>query len=62
MVNHRHYTTEKFNLGLLNGTDYSTAKTNLFKAESEYLQSKYQYIFQQKIMDYYRNGYVETEN
>ena len=56
------YTTEKFNLGLLNGTDYSTAKTNLFKAESEYLQSKYQYIFQQKIMDYYRNGYVETEN
>lgn len=56
------YTIEKFNLGLLNGTDYSTAKTNLFKAESEYLQSKYQYIFQQKIMEYYRNGYVETEN
>ena len=56
------YTTEKFNLGLLNGTDYSTAKTNLFKAESEYLQSKYQYIFQQKIMEYYKTGYVETEN
>ncbi len=55
------YTAEKFDLGLLNGTDYSTAKTNLFKAESEYIQSKYQYVFQQKIMDYYKNGYVETE-
>lgn len=48
-------TQEKFNLGMLNGTDYSTAKANLFKAESEWLQSKYQYIFQHKILDYYRN-------
>lgn len=55
------YTAEKFNLGLLNGTDYSTAKTNLFKAESEYIQTKYQYIFQQKIMEYYKSGHVETE-
>ena len=48
-------TLEKFNQGMLNGTDYSTAKANLFKAESEYLQSKYQCIFQQKILDYYNN-------
>lgn len=48
-------TKEKFNLGMLNGTDYSTAKANLSKAESEYLQCKYQYIFQRKILDYYRN-------
>lgn len=54
-------TAEKFDLGLLNGTDYSTAKTNLFKAESEYIQSKYQYIFQQKIIEYYKSGHVETE-
>lgn len=49
------YTKEKFDLGMLNGTDYTVAKTNLFKAESEYLQNKYQYIFQIKILDYYRN-------
>lgn len=55
------HTAEKFNLGLLNGTDYSTAKTNLFKAESEYIQTKYQYIFQKKIMEYYKCGHVETE-
>ena len=48
------HTSEKFNLGMLDGTDYTTAKNNLLKAESEYLQCKYQYIFQQKIMDYYR--------
>ena len=48
------HTSEKFNLGMLNGTDYTTAKNNLLKAESEYLQCKYQYIFQQKILDYYK--------
>ena len=47
------HTNEKFNLGMLDGTDYTIAKNNLLKAESEYLQCKYQYIFQQKIMDYY---------
>ncbi len=49
------YTQEKFDAGILNGTDYTVAKTNLFKVESEYLQSKYQYIFQQKVLDYYMN-------
>ncbi|MBQ7774256.1 MAG: TolC family protein [Bacteroidales bacterium] len=49
------YTKEKFNLGILNGTDYTVAMANLYKAESEYLQNKYQYIFQLKILDYYRN-------
>lgn len=49
------YTQEKFNLGMLDGTDYTVAKNNLFKAESALLQSKYQYVFQLKILDYYRN-------
>ena len=48
-------TEEKFNLGILGATDYSVAKANLFKAESEYIQCKYQYIFQQKILNYYMN-------
>ena len=47
------HTNQKFSLGMLDGTDYTIAKNNLLKAESEYLQCKYQYIFQQKIMDYY---------
>lgn len=48
------YVEEKFNAGALNGTDYIVAKTNLFRAESEYLQAKYQYLFQLKIIDYYK--------
>ncbi len=48
------YVEEKFNLGALNGTDYTVAKTNLFKAQSAYYQAKYQYIFQTKILDYYQ--------
>ncbi|MDR0694926.1 MAG: TolC family protein [Prevotellaceae bacterium] len=48
------YTEEKFDVGLVNATDYTIAKNNLFKAESDRLQAKYQYIFQTKIIDFYR--------
>ncbi len=48
------YVENKFNAGALNSTDYIVAKTNLFKAESEYFQSKFQYIFQLKILDFYK--------
>ena len=48
------YVKEKFNAGALNGTDYTVARTNLFKATSEYIQAKYQYVFQLKIIDYYK--------
>lgn len=48
------YVENKFNAGVLNSTDYIVAKTNLFKAESEYFQSKFQYIFQLKILDFYK--------
>lgn len=49
------YSREKFNAGMMSGTDYTIAKTNLLKAESECLQSKFQYIFQLKVLDYYKN-------
>ena len=48
------YVEEKFNAGALNGTDYTVVMSNLKKAESEYLQAKYQYIFQLKIIDFYK--------
>ncbi|MDR2802540.1 MAG: TolC family protein [Prevotellaceae bacterium] len=48
------YTQEKFDVGLVHATDYTIAKNNLFKAESDRLQAKYQYIFQTKIIDFYR--------
>jgi outer membrane protein len=48
------YTQEKFDVGLVHATDYTIAKNNLFKAESDMLQAKYQYIFQTKIIDFYK--------
>lgn len=48
------YVLEKFNLGILNATDFTIARTNLTKAKSEYLQSKYQFVFQLKILDFYK--------
>jgi len=48
------YTENKFNVGMMNATDYNIAKTNLFKAVSAYYQAKYQYLFQLKILDFYK--------
>lgn len=45
---------QRFNLGALNSLDYNLAKTNLNVAESDFIQSKYQYIFQTKILDFYQ--------
>lgn len=48
------YVEQKFDVGIVNGTDYIVAKTNLSKAQSEYYQAGFQYLFQLKILDFYR--------
>lgn len=48
------YVQQKLEVGMLNGTDYTVAKTNLFRAQSDNLQAKYQYVFQLKILDFYK--------
>ena len=45
----------KFNVGSLNSLDYNISKTNLDRAKSNLIQSKYDYIFRTKILDYYQN-------
>lgn len=45
---------QKFNVGALNSTDYIVARTNLYKAKSNLSQMKYQYLFQLKILDFYK--------
>lgn len=47
------YTEEKFSLGMITSVDYSIAKMKLTQAESNLLQSKYDYIFKTKILDFY---------
>ena len=53
------YTEQKYSSGLLTALDYNIAKNNLVKAQSELLQAKYNYIFNLRILDFYRGIPVE---
>ena len=53
------YTTEKYNLGLVNSMEYSQSKNNLIQARSEWIQSKYEFIFRTKILDFYNGVPIE---
>ena len=48
------YVQQKFDIGMLNGTDYIVSKTNLFKAKSNYIQAKFEHVFKLKILDFYK--------
>ncbi len=52
----RHFilSEEKYRNGKASITDYNDAKTSYLRAESEYLQSKYESAFQTKLLDFYR--------
>ncbi len=47
------YTEEKFNIGLVNSTDYNVVKIQLANAEADLASSKFDYIFKTKILDFY---------
>ncbi|MDQ7949175.1 MAG: TolC family protein [Pedobacter sp.] len=44
---------QRYNVGLVNSLDYSTALTNRNKAEIDMIQAKYDLIFRAKVIDYY---------
>jgi outer membrane protein len=48
------YTEQKFNVGLVTPVDYNAAKTQLLSAQSDLAQSKYDYIFKTKVLDFYK--------
>jgi outer membrane protein len=45
----------RFEAGSLNSVDYNIAKTNLDRAKSNLIQTKYDYVFRVKILDFYQN-------
>ncbi len=47
------YAQEKFNVGMVNSTDFNVAKTKLTNSESDLLSAKYDYFFKTKILDFY---------
>jgi outer membrane protein len=51
----------RFNAGAINSLDYNIAKTNLDRARGNLIQSKYDYIFRTKILDFYQNKPLTVE-
>jgi len=47
------YIEEKFNVGMINSTDYNVSKIQLANAEADLSSSKFDYIFKTKILDFY---------
>jgi outer membrane protein len=47
------YAEQKYNVGMVSSVDYNLAKNNLLKAQSDLLQSKYEYIFYTKVLDFW---------
>ncbi len=48
------YTEKKYEVGLVNTVDYNTSKNQLTMTQSELLQSKYDFIFKTKILNFYK--------
>ncbi len=44
---------QRYNVGLANSVEYSTAQTNRNKAEIDLIQAKYDLLFKSKVIDYY---------
>lgn len=48
------YTERKYNLGLLNAIDYTTARSKTTEAEHSLIQAKYDLLFKTKILQFYQ--------
>jgi len=48
------YTEQKFNVGMVTPVDYNVAKTQLLNAQSDLAQSKYEFVFKTKVLDFYK--------
>ncbi|MCB8964937.1 MAG: TolC family protein [Bacteroidales bacterium] len=48
------YSENKFSLGLINAFDYTTARNNYSKAQTDLLYAKYELLFKLKILDFYK--------
>ena len=48
------YAEQRFSLGAASSIEYNEARTNLAQARAEAIQSKYQYIYMLKILEFYR--------
>lgn len=55
------YAEQKFNVGMINTIDYNDAKNKLNKAESDLLQSKYEFMFRVKVLEFYQGKPISLQ-
>ena len=51
---HYELTEEKYKVGKAGVADYNDARNNWLRAESEYIQARFQCLYQTKLLDFYR--------
>lgn len=56
------YADQKFSVGVMNSVDYNNAKKDMTNAESEVLQSKFDYIFKTTVLDFYMGKPLSLKN
>lgn len=56
------YMEQRFNVGMVNITEYNDSKNRLAAAESELLQAKYEYVFRVQILDFYIGNPISLNN
>lgn len=52
------YAQERFKVGALNQVDFEQAKNNFISAKSQMIQSKYDYIFRIKVLEFYLTNQI----
>lgn len=56
------FSSARFEQGLLNSADFLLAKNNAQRAEAALIQSQYELMFREKILEFYRGGQVEIND
>lgn len=54
--------SEKYELGLLNSVDFLSVKTDLITSESDLVQAKYNFIFSNEVLEFYKGIPISLEN
>jgi outer membrane protein len=49
-------------VGAANFTDYQVANNNLFRAKSDLLRAKYDFVFRKKILEFYKGEQITFDN
>lgn len=53
------FATKRYNLGLMNAIEYLTTQNNLFKAQTDMISARYDYLFKMKILEFYKNNSIK---